>query len=182
MHVKINPKRLLSDLNELRAFGARGSGVVRRAFSPEDIDSRRWLLQKMIDAGLDGQIDGVGNVLGFSRNHGKALLMGSHTDTQPTGGWLDGSLGVIYALEVARALAEYSQTANLAVDVASWMDEESTFYGCLGSNSFCGKIDFRSIADVKNSAGLRLHEAIQAAELGDVTPARLDPQRYTAYL
>ena len=55
--------------------------------------------------------------------------MGSHTDTQPRGGWLDGVMGVIYGLEVARALAEDPDTAHLAVDVASWADEEGHWGG-----------------------------------------------------
>jgi N-carbamoyl-L-amino-acid hydrolase len=76
---------------------------VRPAFSKADMEARRWLSQRYAEAGLEPSIDGVGNVLGRSRNSGKALLIGSHSDTQPTGGWLDGALGVIYALEVVRA-------------------------------------------------------------------------------
>src|SRR5574338_1376723 len=102
---RIDPERLLSDLRHLRSIGAQGKGVVRPAFSGKDMEARRWLKQKFEAAGLDASIDGVGNVLGRSRNAGRALLLGSHSDTQPTGGWLDGALGVVYALEVARALA-----------------------------------------------------------------------------
>ena len=61
--------------------------------------------------------------------------MGSHTDTQPRGGWLDGVMGVIYGLEVARALAEDPETAHLAVDVASWADEEGHWGQMIGSKS-----------------------------------------------
>ena len=69
---------------------------------------------------------------------GKALLIGSHSDTQPTGGWLDGALGVIYALEVVRALAADNATRALPVDAVSFQDEESRFVGCLGSRSLIG--------------------------------------------
>ncbi len=58
----------------------------------------------MQDAGLDAHIDGVGSVHGRSRNPGPALIIGSHSDTQPEGGWLDGAMGVMYGIEVARAL------------------------------------------------------------------------------
>ena len=71
---------------------------------------------------------------------GRPLLIGSHTDTQPRGGWLDGALGVIYGLEAARALAECDETRHLAVDVASWIDEEGAFSTCLGSLAFCGEL------------------------------------------
>ncbi len=97
----INADRLLQNLHELRGFGRSGNGVVRRCLSPIDIESRHWLVAKMQAAGLDASIDGIANVIGYSPNPGKALLLGSHSDTQPTGGWLDGALGVIYGIEVA---------------------------------------------------------------------------------
>jgi N-carbamoyl-L-amino-acid hydrolase len=125
----INPERLLADLDHLRTFGATDNGVVRPSLSAVDIQSRHWLLERMQACGLDARIDGVGNVIGRSKNKGPALLIGSHSDTQPRGGWLDGALGVIYAIEIARALAENPATSHLAVDPVSWMDEESTFLG-----------------------------------------------------
>ncbi|MBT5664694.1 MAG: Zn-dependent hydrolase, partial [Rhodospirillaceae bacterium] len=108
---KINAERLLKDLRDLRAFGAVENGVVRPAFSDTDMESRRWLAERFADAGLDATMDGVGNVLGRSRKPGPALIIGSHSDTQPRGGWLDGALGVIYGLEAARACAEDPATA-----------------------------------------------------------------------
>jgi len=100
---RIVPERLLADLRTLRSIGAQGIGVVRPAFSVKDMEARRRLAAQCEEAGLEATIDGVGNVLGRSRMAGRALLVGSHSDTQPTGGWLDGALGVVYALEVARA-------------------------------------------------------------------------------
>ena len=93
--VKINAKRLLGDLQALRSYGAQGDGVVRLALSAEDMAARRWLQGRMIEAGLDATIDGIGNVFGRSRKAGPAILVGSHSDTQPSGGWLDGAYGVI---------------------------------------------------------------------------------------
>ena len=113
---KINAQRLLDDLRKLRTFGSEGTGVVRPALSKADIESRHWLKERCTAAGLDASIDGVANVFGRSRNAGPALIIGSHSDTQPQGGWLDGALGVIYGLEVARACAEDPNTAHLAVD------------------------------------------------------------------
>ena len=69
------------------------------------------------------------------------MLLGSHSDTQPRGGWLDGAMGVIYALEAVRALTEDPTTAHLAIDIASWMDEEGTYLGMVGCKSFCGLLD-----------------------------------------
>ncbi|CAB3762533.1 Zn-dependent hydrolase [Paraburkholderia humisilvae] len=182
----INPERLLGDLRTLRSFGATGPGVVRLSLSPIDIDARRWLVERMNDAGLDAQIDGVGNVLGRSRKPGPALLIGSHTDTQPTGGWLDGALGVIYGLEVARALAESDDTRHLALDVASWIDEEGTFSGFLGSRSFIGGEHDASVDDAircaRNRDGQLLHHALQAAGLAGRPRVRLERARHIGYL
>ena len=115
--------------------------VVRPAFSDSDMEARYWLKKRFEDAHLDTTIDGVGNVLGRSRKIGTSILLGSHSDTQPEGGWLDGALGVIYGLEVARALHEYDNTSQLSVDVVSWQDEESNFLSCLGSRSWCGTLN-----------------------------------------
>ena len=92
---KINADRLLGDLRKLRTFGAVDTGVVRPALSEADIESRHWLMERYTAAGLNASIDGVSNVFGRSRNDGPALIIGSHSDTQPRGGWLDGALGVI---------------------------------------------------------------------------------------
>lgn len=156
--------------------------MVRPSLSAVDMEARRWLAERMDAAGLDASIDGVGNVFGHSKQAGRALLVGSHSDTQPTGGWLDGALGVVYGLEVARALAESERTAHLPVDAVSWMDEEGTFLGCLGSKSFCGELSDAAVRDSANAAGERLIDAIAAAGLADTPPTRFDDTRYVGYL
>ncbi|MFM0010218.1 Zn-dependent hydrolase [Paraburkholderia sediminicola] len=180
--VKIDPDRLLTDLKQLRSFGARGVGVVRLALSPVDLASRHWLAGRMAEAGLDAVIDGVGTVFGRSRKSGPALVIGSHTDTQPTGGWLDGAMGVIYGLEIARALAENDATSHLAVDVASWIDEEGTFSGLLGSRSFVGDPVEESIRSATNREGQRLQDVLEAAGLAGLPRARFEQGRHVAYL
>lgn len=178
----INPDRMLSDLDMLRSIGAQGSGVVRPAFSAKDMEARHWLAERFIDAGLEASIDGVGNVFGRSRNAGKALLVGSHSDTQPTGGWLDGALGVIYALEVVRALAEDPATSRLAVDAISFQDEESRFLGCLGSRSFVGDLSPEQESVAVDRDGVTLADALAAAGLTAAPRLRADPARYVGFL
>jgi N-carbamoyl-L-amino-acid hydrolase len=178
----INSKRLLADLGRLREFGATGSGVVRLALSPVDMEARHWLVARMADAGLDAAIDGIGTVFGRSRQRGPALIIGSHSDTQPTGGWLDSAMGVIYGIEIARAFAESTSEQDLAIDVASWIDEEGTFSGYLGSRSFCGEAVQPAIARARNREGLGLGDALEAAGIAGRAPARLEPGRHVAYL
>jgi len=178
----INRDRLLSDLRHLRSIGAQGIGVVRPAFSPKDMEARRWLKAQYEAAGLEGSIDGVGNVLGRSKRPGKALLIGSHSDTQPTGGWLDGALGVIYALEVARALAADKSTAALPVDVVSFQDEESRFVGCLGSRSLTGALTPEMEEGATDKDGVSMAEAIKQAGLAGAPRIRLSRERYAGFV
>lgn len=181
--VTINPDRLLEDLASLRKFGACGTGVIRPTLSPEDMKARKWLARRMNEAGLTSTIDGVGNVIGKSSNPGQALLIGSHTDTQPQGGWLDGALGVIYGLEVARALSEHQKTSSYAVDVASWSDEEGTYLGMLGSMSFCGTLSSTDQEQAFNYLdGTALTEALGKAGLTHAPAHKMDRNRYLAYV
>ena len=99
----INEDRVLADLRALAEFGKAGTGVNRPAFSDADLEARRWLMAQMQSAGLETVIDGIGNVYGRSPDAAQSILVGSHSDSVPNGGWLDGALGVVYALEVARA-------------------------------------------------------------------------------
>jgi len=178
----VDAERLLNDLDTLRSIGAQGVGVVRPAFSAKDMEARRWLARRFTEAGLDATIDGVGNVFGCSRKPGKALLVGSHSDTQPTGGWLDGALGVVYALEVVRALAEDPATARLAVDAISFQDEESRFLGCLGSRSFVGTLSPEQESAAVDPDGTTLAAALAQAGLEGKPRLRVDPARHVGFL
>jgi N-carbamoyl-L-amino-acid hydrolase len=178
---------MLDDLKELRTFGATtgptGDGVVRPSLSAVDMAARRWLQDKMTAAGLESRIDGVGNVFGRSPASGKALLIGSHSDTQPTGGWLDGALGVVYGLEIARAFLENPETRDLPVDAVAWIDEEGTFLGCLGSKAFCGDLDEAAISGVHNLEGVSLTAALGEAGLAGLNDVeRYDARRHMGYL
>jgi N-carbamoyl-L-amino-acid hydrolase len=180
---EINPKRLINDLKHLRTIGKYDTGVIRPAFSTKDMEARQWLLDRMGEVGLEVSMDGVGNVFGRSPNPGRGVLIGSHTDTQPQGGWLDGSLGVIYGLEIARSFAEDRRTAHLAVDVASWSDEEGTYMGMLGSRSFCDMLSLDDMERAQNHQTAQpLSAALKQAGLAGIPTVKLDPDRYSAYL
>jgi beta-ureidopropionase / N-carbamoyl-L-amino-acid hydrolase len=179
---RIHPQRLLADLRALRSIGAQGPGVVRPAFSATDMEARRWLKHRYEEAGLAATIDGVGNVLGRSPQPGKALLIGSHSDTQPTGGWLDGALGVIYGLEVVRALAEDPATRMLPADAVSFQDEEARFVGCLGSRSLVGTLTEAMEHGAVDARGVALVDALRDAGLVDVPRLRIERDRYAGFV
>src|SRR5271169_1942862 len=98
----IQPARLMADLHRLAEFGRYKTGVHRPTYTADDMAARHWLAGRMTEAGLAPTIDGIGTVLGRSKGSGPRLLMGSHTETQPYSGWLDGAMGVLYGLEAAR--------------------------------------------------------------------------------
>src|SRR5262245_8288222 len=101
--------------------------------------SIEWLGAKLPDAGLAATIDGIGNVFGTSAKPGPKLLAGSHLESQNFAGWLDGPLGVVYALEAARVINADASLKG-AVEVAAWCDEEGHFGHFLGSRSYVGAV------------------------------------------
>jgi N-carbamoyl-L-amino-acid hydrolase len=179
--LRINGERLIADLRTLASFGKAGLGVDRVALSPEDIEARRWLCGRLREAGLDARMDRVGNVIGEYPMVQKSVLIGSHTDTVPRGGWLDGALGVIYGLEIARSQRESGGTRSAGVDVISFEDEEGTYLPCLGSRSFCGTVTDSEIGAAKSKHDATLASALSIVQ-NEVPPLRLNPARHLAYL
>lgn len=177
----IRPDRLIGDMRALAEIGKYQTGVHRPAFSAEDIAAREWLRTKMREAGLEAELDGVGNLLGRMTSAEKAVIVGSHSDTVPYGGWLDGALGVIYGLEVARCVAE-SGKGKLGVDVVSFQDEEGSYLGLMGSRLFCGEDVSKEMAAAIGKDGKSLRSAIDETGLGGRPLLRLDPARHVAFL
>ncbi len=180
--MRIDGDRLLADLRELAGFGRCGTGVHRPFLSQEDRAARDWLVQRMQDTGLDAWIDGIGNVYGQAGDVERALLIGSHSDTVPKGGWLDGALGVVYGLEIARARSESGQAGPAGIDVVSFADEESAYLGMAGSRAFCGYLSDAEIDAAAHEGGSSLREALADAGYAGRPFARLDADRHLAFL
>jgi hypothetical protein len=132
----IDAARLLRDLRDLARIGAWKTGVHRPTYSADDMTARHWFADRLSEAGLQPEIDGIGNVIGRTSAPGPKLLLGSHLETQPHAGWLDGALGVIYGLEIARVLGP---TLGHAIEVGAWADEaisaisSAAVHSCAGS-------------------------------------------------
>jgi beta-ureidopropionase / N-carbamoyl-L-amino-acid hydrolase len=177
-----NGARVLADLNALRAIGAYKTGVHRPTFSKPHARSLQWLAEKLPEAGLTAAVDGIGNVLGSSKKAGPKLLAGSHLESQNHAGWLDGPLGVIYALEAARVLNPDPEV-NGAVEVASWCDEEGHFGQFLGSRSWVGAVSEDDIDAARDrSSGRSMREAIAAVGLAGRPRLRAVRGRHIGYL
>src|ERR1700716_1869479 len=100
----VDGARLLADLDALRRIRTYNTGVHKPTFSEPHMRSLEWLAERLPQAGLTATIDGIGNVLGTSTKSGSKLLAGSHLESQNFARWLDGPLGVVYALEAARII------------------------------------------------------------------------------
>ena len=175
--MEINHNRLISELHELREFGASGvgKGVVRPAYSPEDIAARNWLAQKFKEADLSPYLDPVGNLFGLA--DGKSILIGSHSDTQPEGGWLDGALGVLCGLELARASSESN---GPKISVVSFQDEEGRFGVTTGSAIWAGKLSLNDADTLKDQNGISFLEA--RGNILNSSSEFLDPAQFIAFL
>jgi beta-ureidopropionase / N-carbamoyl-L-amino-acid hydrolase len=177
---KIDGQRVVEDLKRLAEFGRYKTGVHRPTYSPVDVESRHWLADRFCEAGLETVIDGIGNVIGRKPAAQRRLLVGSHSETQPYGGWLDGSLGVIYGLELARAFAD---DPTCGVEVAAWADEEGHYGNFLGSRSFTDALPEDEIDRTRGrDNGTPLREALERAGFAGRPRERVDPSRYSGYL
>src|SRR5215813_5766890 len=124
----------------------------------------------------------IGNVLGTSRKAGPKLLAGSHLESQNHAGWLDGPLGVVYALEAARVL-NGDPNVDGAVEVACWCDEEGHFGQFLGSRSFVGAVSDDEIDAARDrNTGRTMREAIAAVGLAGRPRLRAVRGRHIGYL
>ena len=178
----VDGARVLADLNALRGIGAYKTGVHKPTFSEPHMHSLEWLAQRLPEAGLAATIDGIGNVLGTSTKSGPKLLAGSHLESQNFAGWLDGPLGVVYALEAARVINP-DRPSNGAVEVAAWCDEEGHFGSFLGSRSYVGGVTEAEIDAARDrTSGRTMREALREAGLAGRPRVTAERGRHIGYL
>jgi N-carbamoyl-L-amino-acid hydrolase len=165
----VNAPRLHARIADLARFGALpGGGVTRSCWSPAHEEARAWLLGQIRAAGLTAWVDPAGNVFGglgataFSAST-PVVMTGSHIDTVPEGGILDGALGVLAGLECLRAIREEGAAPRRPLVVAAWSDEEGRYGSLFGSRAFCGKLDVAAIPTMAAVDGERLVDAMARA-------------------
>ena len=171
----IDTARFLADLNALRQIGAYKTGVHRPTYTAQDMESRRWLMSRMAEIGLEATLDGIGNVYGRHPGHGPHMLVGSHIESQNQAGWLDGALGVVAGLALARS--------GLPVDVIAFADEEGHFEGgFLGSRSFLGELSDAEMDRCRSrNDGSPLRDALAAAGLAGLPRLTVERDRYRGF-
>lgn len=147
--------------------GTTKGGLNRLALTDLDRQGRDLFIQWCKEAGCSIEIDEIGNI--FARRAGTnnqlpPVMIGSHIDTQPTGGKFDGCFGVMSGLEVVRRLNELKIKTEAPIEVVAWTNEEGArFAPCMmGSGVFTGKITLKEALETKDSEGISAGEALQS--------------------
>jgi len=157
----MNAQRVIDDLRELAARTSTADGAQRLAWGPVWREARDWFRGKIAELGLHIDTDSAGNnwvtLPGAST---KTVIVGSHLDSVPNGGWLDGCLGVMAALEALRMHAAAGPSVTLTL--VDWADEEGARFGrsLLGSSAAAGSLDIDSVRELKDRQGTRLVDAL----------------------
>jgi len=187
--MKIQVERLMSDLTELSQFGRTGlREVTRPALTPADLAARAWLSARMTEAGLAVRTDPALNQIGrldCGRLSAPSVVIGSHLDSVPQGGVLDGALGVLAGLECARTIKASGIALPWHLEVINFTDEEGyRNAGTVGSRAMMGLVGDEELRRSKMPDRPPLIQIL--AELGhdpsQVPHARRQPGEIRAYL
>ena len=184
-NLRIDPTRLWDSLMELAKIGATDKGGVnRQALTDFDREGRDLFVRWCETAGCTVTVDGVGNI--FARRRGRdndlaPVMMGSHLDTQPTGGKFDGAYGVLAGLEVIRALADADYVTKRPIEVVAWTNEEGCRYApaMAGSGVFAGAYDETAVDASADRDGLIF--ADELARIGYAGPEPVGGREIAAF-
>lgn len=156
---------MLADLDALAAIGGLpNGGVDRLAWSPADVAGRAWYARRITEAGLELRQDPALNVFGHRPGaRGPFLLTGSHLDSVPNGGRLDGAYGAVASLEVLRTLVEHDDPAADRVEIVGFSDEEGVRFsiGLLGSLALCGELPLDALRQASDLDGLPIETLLR---------------------
>lgn len=184
----INLERLKQDIKDLSEIGRDESdfGIYRLAYTEADLAARRWLMDQLRQAELETWMDGAANVYGRlpGKQDGPTVLVGSHTDTVPAGGALDGALGVLAGMECLRVIKEAGLTLRYPIELVDFADEEGRFGGMLGSQAMVGDLTPEDVRQKVDPEGVPLTSHMEARGLdpSGLLEARRDPNAFKAYL
>lgn len=166
-NLRINGDRLWDSIHEIAKIGpgVRG-GNNRQTLTDADGEGRR-LFQKWCEAaGMSVAVDSMGTMFAHRQGEDESLppvMVGSHLDTQPTGGRYDGVLGVLGGLEIIRTLNDLGIKTKHPIEVVNWTNEEGTRFApaMLASGVFAGVIDQEFAYDRQDADGLRFGDELE---------------------
>ena len=166
----IQKERLQKDFDAMAQFTGLGEGINRLAFTDADWEGRQYIIDCMNDAGLDVEIDGFGNVIGYKVGTNPDLpvvMVGSHTDSVPNGGNYDGVVGVLSAIEAVRSMIDDGFEQEHTIAVVDFMCEESSRFGAatLGSKAMRGKLTLNDLHRLVDTQGISLYDSLKERKL-----------------
>jgi N-carbamoyl-L-amino-acid hydrolase len=176
-------ERPLNDLRELAELTGGPDGARRLAWSEDWRTAREWLLGKLAETGAAVERDVAGNLWATLKGESdKIVVVGSHIDAVPHGGWLDGCLGVCAALEVLRG--HDGETPAVTIKLVDWADEEGARFGrsLLGSSAAAGTLDPEAVRGLKDNQGIALPDALKQNEIDLDTMGESELPDIAAYL
>ena len=166
----INSKRFEANFNAISEFGAlKGGGLTRLAFSKEDLEARKFLINLIEKNGFKLKIDNVGNIFAIYDDgceaDAKPVCVGSHIDSVPNGGFYDGTLGVMAGLEALSSIKEAGIKLKRPLWLINFSCEESSRFktATIGSKIISGKLSQQRLHELKDEDGISLFEAMSAA-------------------
>ena len=183
----LDPARTVRELEELRELTGDEDGAQRVAWTEIWERARAWLREKVAATGAEHEVDEAGNQWFTLRGRSEtALLVGGHMDSVPNGGWLDGCLNVLAAVEVLRRIAE-DGTPPVTVRLVNWADEEGARFGrsLFGSSAAAGSMaDQDELRELTDRDGVALPDALRenGVDLDRALEARSQLESAAAYL
>jgi N-carbamoyl-L-amino-acid hydrolase len=184
----LNPERVVAELKELRALTGDQNGAQRVAWTDTWLKARHWFEGKLAGLPVTNRYDAAGNHwVTLKGRSPKALIIGGHLDSVPNGGWLDGALNVMCALELLRRFAEqHDGSPPLTVKLVDWADEEGARFGrsLLGSSAFAGTHSIEADRGRADKDGTRLEDALRrcGVEIDRFPEAEREQQDAAAYI
>ncbi len=165
-NLQIDSARLWDTIHETAKFGATPKGGVRRlTLGPEDKQVRDWFRKACEEAGLEVHIDALGSMFGLRKGRDMTkppVGLGSHLDTQPTGGKFDGVLGTLAALETVRTLNDAGIETELPICICNWTNEEGSRFApaTMASAAYAGDYTTDDILARTDAAGINVGDAL----------------------
>src|SRR3954471_2384362 len=167
-NLQIDSGRLWGTIHETAKFGATAKGGVRRlTLGPEDKQVRDWFRTACEAAGLEVHVDALGSMFGLRKGRDMSkppVGLGSHLDTQPTGGKFDGVLGTLAALEVVRTLNDAGIETETTICIVNWTNEEGSRFApaTMASAAYVGDFTTDDILSRKDAEGVTVAQALDS--------------------
>ncbi|MEY4635310.1 MAG: hypothetical protein RJA55_1108 [Acidobacteriota bacterium] len=158
----MSARDVITNLRELAALTSTPDGAQRLAWGPVWREARHWFNGKLATLGITPESDAAGNSWAtLPGESARTVIIGSHLDSVPNGGWLDGALGMMAGVEALRMFKD--RRPPVTIKVVDWADEEGARFGrsLLGSSAAAGALKIAEVEHLADKTGTRLVDALR---------------------